>query len=134
MGVVGGFDLGEPLGEDGGEVGLHDTEGEAHAMAWLEEGNGGVGFEEVGVGVDLDEDVGAGRERVGGLDIAAAGTEIADLRAGAGVVQDVEDFGGCREGVALRAAAFVLEHGFAVRRRGESMVAPGAREVSAGKS
>ncbi len=80
-------------------------------MIGFEEGYRGVSFEEVGVGVNLDEDVGAGRERVGGFDVAAAGAKVADLGAGAGVDVDVEDFGGGGEGKALGAATFVLEHG-----------------------
>ena len=67
------FCLREPCGEDGGEIRLHHAKAQAHTLVGFAEGNGGVGFEEFVAGVNLDDDIFAGRQGIGRFDITAAG-------------------------------------------------------------
>ena len=70
--------LGEPFVEHFGEGRLHHAKGKAHALVRFEEGHRGVSLQEFRLGIDLDQDALAGRERIVRFHVAAAEAKVTD--------------------------------------------------------
>lgn len=107
-----------------GEKRLHHAESKAHALVRVEKGHRGMRFQKFRLGIDLDQDVLAGWERLVHFHVAAAEAKVTDSGSCTGIVLLVQDFRvrGKRNSGFTAAFDWLLGVPFSRGRVGEAML------------